>query len=136
VLLAGPLANIALGLLLRAVVRPAIPVLLPGQTRSVEVGGMLAALAMLRDASARGPATLVRAAGDINLSVGLANLLPVLPLDGGHVVTAELEAAGASPAVIERFKQITAGLFLSFALRVFLADLARFKLAARRPFPE
>src|SRR5512134_828219 len=31
VLLAGPLANIALGLLLRAVVRPAAPVLLPGQ---------------------------------------------------------------------------------------------------------
>jgi membrane-associated protease RseP (regulator of RpoE activity) len=132
VLLAGPLANIAVGVLLRAVARPPVPIVLPGQTRAVEVGGVLAAIAMLREASSRGAATLVRAAGDINLSVGLANLLPVLPLDGGHIATAQLEAAGASHAAIGQFKRITAGLFLSFALRVFLADLARLKRAAPR----
>jgi membrane-associated protease RseP (regulator of RpoE activity) len=127
VLLAGPLANIAVGVLLRAVARPHRPASLPGQTRPVEVGGALAALAMLRQASSAGPATLLRAAGDINLSVGLTNLLPVLPLDGGHIAAARLEAAGASPAALATFRQLTTGLFLTIALRVLLGDLARLR---------
>jgi membrane-associated protease RseP (regulator of RpoE activity) len=130
VLLAGPLANIAVGIILRALARPEEPVGLPGQTRRVEVGGMLAAVTMLRQASSAGPAALARAAGDINLSVGLANLLPVFPLDGGHVAAAQLEAVGASRAAVAAFKQITAGLFLSLAIRVLLADLARLRIAA------
>jgi membrane-associated protease RseP (regulator of RpoE activity) len=131
VLLAGPLANIAAGLILRALARPETPVGLPGQTRRVEVGGMLAAVTMLRQASSAGPVALARAAGDINLSVGLANLLPVFPLDGGHVAAAQLEAAGASRAAVTAFKQITAGLFLSLAIRVLLADLARLRNGRR-----
>jgi membrane-associated protease RseP (regulator of RpoE activity) len=127
VLLAGPLANIAAGLVLRALAGQAQPVALPGQTRRVEVGGVLAALAMLRQAAAGGPGALARAAGDVNLSVGLANLLPVVPLDGGHLAAAQLEAAGASPAAVSAFRQITATLFLSFALRVLWADLARLR---------
>lgn len=130
VLLAGPLANIAVGIILRALARPEEPVGLPGQTRRMEVGGMLAAVAMLRQASSAGPATLARAAGDINLSVGLANLLPIFPLDGGHVAAAQLEAVGASRTAVAAFKQITAGLFLSLAIRVLLADLARLRHAA------
>ena len=131
VLLAGPLANIAVGMVLRALARSETPVGLPGQTRPMEVGGMLAAVTMLRQASAAGPAALARAAGDINLSVGLANLLPVFPLDGGHVVAAQLEAAGASRTAVAAFKQITAGLFLSLAIRVLLADLARLRHGSR-----
>jgi membrane-associated protease RseP (regulator of RpoE activity) len=130
VLLAGPLANIAVGIILRALARPEAPVGLPGQTRRVEVGGLMAAAAMLRQASSAGPAALARAAGDINLSVGLANLLPIFPLDGGHVAAAQLEAVGASRAAVTAFKQITAGLFLSLAIRVLLADLARLRSEA------
>ncbi len=132
VLLAGPLANIVAGVLLRAVARPEAPVGLPGQTRTMEVGGILSAIAMLRQASSAGPATLLRAAGDINLSVGLANLLPVMPLDGGHVAAARLEAAGASRAVVALFRQATLGLFLIFALKVLLSDVTRLTQAATR----
>jgi membrane-associated protease RseP (regulator of RpoE activity) len=125
VLLAAPLANIAVGLGLRMIARPARPAMLPGQTRPLEVGGVLAALAMLRGAAARGPATLARAAGDLNVSVGLANLLPLLPLDGGHLAAAHLEAAGASRAAVQAFRQLTLGLFAWLALRVLVADVVR-----------
>jgi membrane-associated protease RseP (regulator of RpoE activity) len=133
VLLAGPLANVAAGLLLRVLAGRAQPVALPGQTRRVEVGGMVAALAMLRRASVAGPAVLARAAGDVNLSVGLANLVPVVPLDGGHLAAAQLAAAGASPTAVAVFRQITAVVFLSFALRVLLADLARLRVPPGTP---
>ena len=125
VLLAGPLANIAAGLVLRRLSRVARPTVLPGQTQRVEVGGLLAALAMLTRAASAGPRSLARTAGDVNLSVGLANLLPVLPLDGGHLVVAHLEASGATPRVVAAFRQITAGLFFWFAARVMVADLIR-----------
>jgi len=130
VLLAGPLVNIAAGLVLRALAGPVQPVALPGQRSRVEVGGLMAALAMLTRASAAGPATLVRAAGDVNLSVGLANLAPILPLDGGHLAAAQLEAAGASKTLLAFFRQITAGVFFWMAFRVLMADLARFRTAS------
>ena len=130
VLLAGPLANIVAGLVLRQVAQSHEPILLPGQTQRVEVGGLLSALHMLTRAAAAGPRTLLRTAGDINLSVGLANLLPMLPLDGGHVAAAHLEAAGAKRSIIVGFRQITAGIFLWFALRVLLADLGRLRRVA------
>lgn len=134
VLLAGPLANIGAGLLLRLAARalaggrPCTGAL-PGQTRPVEVGGLLAALMMLTRAAGAGPGALVRAAGDINLGVGLANLLPVLPLDGGHLAVARLEAAGASRATVRAFKQITAALFAWFVARVLATDLERLRAA-------
>lgn len=131
VLLAGPAANIVAGLLLRALARPRQVVGLPGQTSRVEVGGLLAAMAMLSRAADLGPVALARAAGDINLSVGLANLLPVLPLDGGHLAAAQLEAAGAGPMTVSAFRQITAALFAWFAVRVLLADLARLRASSR-----
>ncbi|MDR7418444.1 MAG: site-2 protease family protein [Armatimonadota bacterium] len=132
VLLAGPLANIAVGAFLRAVARPRHPVSLPGQTRAVEVGGAVAAIAMLRQAAAAGPKTLLRAAGDINFSVGLTNLLPVMPLDGGHIAVAKLEAAGADASLVGAFRRVTVGLFLSLALRVLFTDIARLKTTGGR----
>lgn len=130
VLLAGPVANILAGLLLRRVTAPQAPVLLPGQTRRVEVGGVLSALSMLTRAAAAGPRVLLRTAGDINLSVGLTNLLPLLPLDGGHLAAANLEAAGARKSIVTAFRQITAGFFLWFAVRVLLADVLRLRRAS------
>jgi membrane-associated protease RseP (regulator of RpoE activity) len=131
VLLAGPLVNIAAGVVLRAVGDRRTPDRLPGQRRAVEVGGLLAALAMLHRAAREGPAALAQTAGTINLSVGLANLLPVLPLDGGHLADLRLEAAGASPAVRRWFRRITAGVFVGLAGRVLFADLARLARARR-----
>ncbi len=133
VLLAGPAANIAAGLLLRGLAGAQRPVGLPGQTSRVEVGGLLSAMAMLTRAAELGPRALVRAAGDINLSVGVANLLPIMPLDGGHLAAAQLEAAGAGRATVAAFRQITAGLFLWFAMRVLLADLARLRASSLAP---
>jgi membrane-associated protease RseP (regulator of RpoE activity) len=134
VLLAGPLANIGAGILLRLMARALAggrtsPGALPGQTRPVEVGGIVAALMMLTRAAGAGPGALVRAAGDINLGVGFANLLPVLPLDGGHLAAARLEATGASRATVLAFKQITAALFAWFVARVLAADLERLRAA-------
>jgi membrane-associated protease RseP (regulator of RpoE activity) len=133
ILLAGPAANIAAGLLLRGLARPRQPVGLPGQTNRLEVGGLLAAMAMLARAADLGPAALARAAGDINLSVGLANLLPVLPLDGGHLAAAHMEAAGVGRTTVNAFRQITAALFAWFAVRVLLTDLARLRTSATSP---
>jgi membrane-associated protease RseP (regulator of RpoE activity) len=125
VLLAGPLANIVTGLLLRRLAGPVAPTMLPGQTRAVEVGGLLSALTMLRRASVGGTRALVRAAGDINFSVGLANLLPIVPLDGGHIAAARIEAAGFRRGTVEAFRRLSASIFFWIALRVLLSDLAR-----------
>jgi membrane-associated protease RseP (regulator of RpoE activity) len=127
ILVAGPLANILAGLVLRWFGGATGPAMLPGQRRSVEVGGLLAALTMLVRAAAGGSRSLVRTAGDINLSIGLANLLPVLPLDGGHLAAARLEAAGADQSIVTAFKQVTAGFFVWLALRVLFADLERLR---------
>jgi membrane-associated protease RseP (regulator of RpoE activity) len=127
ILLAGPLANILAGVVLRRLAGPGAPMTLPGQARAVEMGGLLSALTMLRRASADGTRTLIRAAGDLNLSVGVANLLPIVPLDGGHIAAARIEAAGAGRATVALFRQISAAIFTWVALRVLLADLARLK---------
>ncbi len=127
VLLAGPLANILAGLVLRQLGGATGPAALPGQTRPVEVGGLVAALTMLVRAASGGTRALVRTAGDVNLSIGLANLLPILPLDGGHLAAARLEAAGADASLVAAFKQVTAGLFVWLALRVLFSDLARLR---------
>jgi membrane-associated protease RseP (regulator of RpoE activity) len=125
VLVAGPLANIVVGLILRRLAGAVEPTALPGQKRVVEVGGLLSALTMLRRASAGGTRVLVRAAGDLNYSVGLANLLPIVPLDGGHIAAARIEAAGFKPGAVEAFRRISASIFVWVALRVLLSDLSR-----------
>ncbi|MDR7554901.1 MAG: site-2 protease family protein [Armatimonadota bacterium] len=131
VLLAGPLANLAVGFVLRALGDRRGPDRLPGQRRAVEVGGLLAALAMLQQAASMGPQALVRTAGVLNFSVGLANLLPLVPLDGGHLAMARMEAAGVSPAARRWFRRLTVGLFVGLVARVFFADLARLVQASR-----
>jgi membrane-associated protease RseP (regulator of RpoE activity) len=125
VLVAGPLANIVTGLILRRLAGAVEPTALPGQTKTVEVGGLLSALTMLRRASAGGTRTLIRAAGDLNFSVGLANLLPIVPLDGGHIAAARFEAAGLRRETVDAFRRVSAAIFLWVALRVLLSDLSR-----------
>jgi membrane-associated protease RseP (regulator of RpoE activity) len=127
VLLAGPVANIVVGTALRRIAGRAPATPLPGQSRTVEVGGLISAIAVLRGAASGGARTLLRAAGDLNISIGLANLLPLLPLDGGHIASARMEVAGARRPAIAAFRQISTAIFLWFALRVLVADLARMR---------
>ncbi len=132
VLLAGPLANVAAGLLLRAAAGAAAPATpLPGGGGRVGMGGIISAVHLLGRAAGGGARTLARAAGDVNLSVGLANLLPFVPLDGGHLAVARLESAGATRETVGAFRFVTAAFFLWTTLAVLLSDMARVRSAAR-----
>lgn len=129
VLLAGPLANIAAGLLLRQAARVQAPALLPGQTGGIQVGGLLSVLALLTGADAGGPRQLAAAAGTLNLSVGISNLLPLLPLDGGHLAVARMEAAVVRPRAVSLFRGFSAALFGYLAVWALASDLARVRQA-------
>ncbi len=130
VLLAGPLANIAVGLLLRHAARVPAPPLLPkqtGQTGRIQVGGPLSVLALLAGADRGGPRALAAAAGTVNLSVGISNLLPLLPLDGGHLAVARMEAAGVRPGAVSLLRGLSAALFAWLAIWALVADLVRLR---------
>lgn len=127
VLLAGPLANITVGLLLRQAARMPAPPLFPGKVGRMEVGGLLSALAMLAGAASGGMRSLAAAAGAVNLSVGISNLLPLLPLDGGHLAVARMESTGARPRAVSLFRGVSAALFVWLAAWATVADLARLR---------
>ena len=124
-LLAGPLANIVLGaLLLLAMRRHPIPAL--GEAdRRVGLTGAIGTFTALLRASEAGPGSVGRLAGAINVGLGLMNLMPVYPLDGGHVVNSLLEARGASPAARAFFTRRGAAVFAVIAQRAVAGDLRR-----------
>lgn len=131
VLLAGPLANLLLGLLLlprrispevrRAMAVERRPVGARGPR--VQLAGIVGALGLLLRAGT--PESLRVLAAQINLSVGLANLLPLAPLDGGHLALAQMEARGVPEAGRHLFRHTTAVLFFWLLLHIFLNDLRR-----------
>lgn len=133
VLLAGPFANLLVGLLLLprriAVVDPAGG---PAEDEApappvpkVQISGVVGAMALLARVS--DAAALRSLAGQINLSVGLTNLLPLMPLDGGHLALAKMEAQGVGPAGRDLFRHTTALLFLWLLLQVLAGDLRRLR---------
>jgi Zn-dependent protease len=61
----------------------------------------------------------------VNLVLFLFNLLPIYPLDGGHIVNSLLEARGASPGVRSLFTRITTAVFAVIVQRAMLGDLRR-----------
>ncbi len=145
VLLAGPFANLLLGLLLMprrvTMVDPTAPPAdgLPGDggespapVPKVQISGVLGAMAML--ARVRDADTLRSMAGQINLSVGLTNLLPLMPLDGGHLALAKMESRGVGAAGRDLFKHTTALLFFWLLLQVIAGDLRRLRSGAG-PYP-
>src|SRR2546422_4187211 len=107
-LLAGPLANITVGLPLMVAFRR-YPVQMPSDGKRVGMTGFAGTLAALIRAAAQGPGSIARLAGSLNVGLGLANLLPVYPLDGGHVVMSMMEMRGVPQETRHRFARLTAG---------------------------
>jgi len=134
VLLAGPLANLLLGLWLLprgAALRTAT--LSAGRagapSSSVQISGVVGAMVMLLRAAH--PLALRHLAAQINLSVGLANLLPLLPLDGGHLALAKMEAKGVPAAGRNFYRHASALVFFWLLLQVLAGDLRRLRPLAR-----
>lgn len=145
VLLAGPFANLLLGLLLMPrrirMIDPGTPP--PGSLPTdgaapavavpkVQISGVLGAMSMLARVS---DGSMLRSmAGQINLSVGLTNLLPLMPLDGGHLALAKMESRGVGPAGRDFFRHATAILFFCLLLQVIAGDVRRLRSGAA-PYP-
>ncbi len=131
VLLAGPVANIAAGVGLLLALRRH-PSVAPAGGRAVEVTGVVGALAQLAQAARQGAGPLGRVAGAVNLGLGLMNLLPVYPLDGGHVVVSLMEARGLPVRVRQAFVQLSSLVFVLLAEAALLGDLRRLADARAR----
>ena len=130
VLLAGPFANLLLGLLLLPprITPETVNSLAGPRPPGVQLSGVVGATAMLLRAAH--PAALRFLAAQINLSVGLANLLPLMPLDGGHLALAKMEAKGVSAAGRNFYRHATALVFFGLLLQVLASDLRRLRPAA------
>lgn len=124
-LLAGPLANIAVGGALLLALRRHPVVDLGEAGRRVGLTGAIGTFTALFRASEAGPGAVGRLAGAINVGLGVMNLMPVYPLDGGHVVNSLLEARGASPSTRALFTRLTAAVFALIVQRAMAADLRR-----------
>jgi membrane-associated protease RseP (regulator of RpoE activity) len=136
VLLAGPFANLLLGMLLLP--RRVPPVTVDGvagpRPARVQISGVVGALTMLSRAAH--PEALRFLAAQINLSVGLANLLPLMPLDGGHLALAKMEARGVPAAGRNLFRHATALVFFWLLLQVLASDLRRLRSPAAAAGPQ
>lgn len=123
-LLAGPLANIVAGIpLLLAFRRHAVD--LPVGRHRIGLSGFAGTLGALTRAAVRGPGSVARLAGAVNVGLGLMNLLPVYPLDGGHVALSVMEAGGVPRGVRTAFARLTAAVFVAIAQAALLSDLRR-----------
>jgi len=128
-LLAGPLANLAVGLpLLLAFRRHQVE--LPVDGRPVGMTGFLGTLVALAHAAAQGPGPVARLAGSINVGLGLMNLLPVYPLDGGHVAMSIMEDRGLSRGTRALFARVTAAVFVMLVQAALLGDIRRLSAGA------
>jgi regulator of sigma E protease len=85
------------------------------------LGGPVGLGAVFNEVAEDGLITILRFIGVISLALGLFNLLPIPPLDGGHIMFALIEKAKGSPisrAVYERTS------FVGFALVMVVAVFA------------
>jgi membrane-associated protease RseP (regulator of RpoE activity) len=124
-LLAGPLANIALGSVLLAAMRRHPLVAMGDLDRKMGVAGAIGTFAALFRAAEAGPGAVGRLAGAINVGLGVMNLMPVYPLDGGHIVTSLMEARGVPSGARAVFTRLTAAAFAVLVQRAMSADLRR-----------
>jgi membrane-associated protease RseP (regulator of RpoE activity) len=126
-LLAGPLANIAAGLpLMLALRNEAVPLPLDGDRR-VGVAGLIGTVSALLRAAGRGPAAVLQLAGAINVGLGIMNLLPIYPLDGGHLALAYMERRGIPKPARMTFARLTAAIFFWLVQAALVADMRRLR---------
>lgn len=123
-LLAGPLANIAVGVPLLMGFRRH-PAVVLSEGRAVGLTGFVGTISALSRAAAQGTGAVGRLAGAINVGLGLMNLLPVYPLDGGHVVMNLMEAHGVPRQARTVFARLTAAIFFLLVQSAMLGDLRR-----------
>ncbi len=123
-LLAGPLANIVVGVPLLLAFRRH-PVDMPTRGRRVGLTGFAGTLGALITAAARGPGSVARLAGAVNVGLGLMNLLPIYPLDGGHVAISVMEEYGVPRTTRTAFARLTAAVFVLLAQAAMVGDLRR-----------
>lgn len=122
-LFAGPLANLVLGAGLWLGLRRH-PVVTVGQRgRPVRLTGFVGTISALIRAADAGPGALGRLAGAMNVGLGAMNLLPVYPLDGGHIVMNLMERFGMSARARTMFAGITTAAFLWLVQTALLGDL-------------
>jgi regulator of sigma E protease len=62
-----------------------------------QVSSVVGVGAVFNEVAGDGLITLLRFVGVVSLALGLFNLLPILPLDGGHILFALIEKAKGSP---------------------------------------
>lgn len=125
-LLAGPLANIAVGLpLMLAFGRSTMP--LTEHDRPVGLTGFVGTLSALVRAAEHGPRAVGQLAGAVNVGLGVMNLLPVYPLDGGHLAMAAMESRGVPRQGRLAFARITGAVFLWLVQAAMLGDIRRLR---------
>jgi regulator of sigma E protease len=78
-----------------------------------QVSSVVGVGAVFNQVADDGLITLLRFVGVISLALGLFNLLPILPLDGGHIVFALLEKVKGSPVSRTTYERAS---FVGFAL--------------------
>jgi len=127
-LLAGPLANIAVGLPLMLGLRNEAPIPVDGDRR-VGVAGLIGTVSALLRAASRGPSAVLQLAGAINVGLGIMNLLPIYPLDGGHLAMAYMERRGVPKPARMTFARLTAAIFFWLVQAALLADIRRLRKA-------
>ncbi len=130
-LLAGPLANLAIGAVLLLSLRRQ-PMVALGRGRGVGLTGVVGTVSALIRAAEKGPGAVARLAGAVNVGLGAMNLLPIYPLDGGHVVMNVMEAHGVPLRARAAFAGITAAAFLWLVQAAVLGDLRRMSPVAQR----
>ena len=102
------------------------PIPLDGDRR-VGVAGLIGTVSALLRAAGRGPAAVLQLAGAINVGLGIMNLLPIYPLDGGHLAMAYMERRGISKPARMTFARLTAAIFFWLVQAALVADMRRLR---------
>jgi len=101
-----------------------------------QVSGPIGIGATYNEFAAEGFSTILRFVGIISLILAIMNLIPLLPLDGGHIVFAlaeRLRGRQLSIAVYQRASIIGIGLVMILAIYAFNNDIGRLTGEGFRP---